>query len=406
MKTLTRRRAAQAGGALLLLAPVAARAEKKYDPGVTDTEIKLGNTSPYSGPVSVYGTMGIAETAYWQMVNDQGGINGRKIKFISYDDGYVPPKTVELVRKMVEDENVFAMFSILGSATNAVVQKYLNQKKVPQLFSSSGASRFGDPANYPWTMGFQPDYATEGEIYARHALTTDKAAKLGILYQNDDAGKDNLAGFKRALKGDEARQLVAAISYEVTDPTLDTQVIQLKGSGATAIFLAAGAKYAAQAIRKIADLGWKPTIYLATASSSVGGVLKPAGLDNSTGILTASYLKDPTDKQWDAAPDMVAWKAWMERYLPKGNQADVLNVTAYAMGSAMRLVLERCGDELTRDNLMRQATSLKKVTIPLLLPGITLNTSPTDYFPIQSARLARFDGETWRLFGELISGDN
>ncbi len=406
MSKITRRSFAGAGATLISLSPLMARAEKKYDLGVTDNEIKLGNTAPYSGPVSVYGTIGIAAAAYWQMVNDQGGIGGRKVKFISYDDGYVPSKTVELVRKLVEDENVFALFCILGSATNAVVQKYLNQRKVPQIFSGSGASRFGDPANYPWTMGFQPDYATEGEIYAKQALTNHKDERFAVLYQNDDAGKDNLAGFRRALGPDASRRLALAVSYEATDPTLDSQVIQLKASGASVVFLAAGSKYAAQAIRKIADLGWKPTCYLATASASVAATLKPAGLENSIGIMTAAYLKDPTDPQWANAPDLIEWKAWLSKYLPKANPADSLNVTAYAMCSAMRYVLQKCGDELTRENLMRQATSMKGITVPMLLPGITLNTSPTDYFPIQSARMARFDGETWRLFGNVISSES
>jgi branched-chain amino acid transport system substrate-binding protein len=401
-----RRRDFAAGSAALVFAPSIVRAQKKYDPGASDTEIKLGHTNPYSGPLSAYGVIGKAEAAYWQMVNDKGGINGRKVNFITYDDGYSPPKTVEMVRKLVEDDKVLAIFQLLGTPTNTVVHKYLNQKKVPQLFVATGASKWGDPKNYPWTMGWQPDYATEGGIYAKHILGQHKGEKIAVLWQNDDSGKDYVAGFMQGLGKENEKMVVASVSYEVTDPTVDSQIIQLKNSGATVFFNDAAPKAAAQAIRKVADLGWKPAHYLTNVSASVSSVLKPAGFDASQGIITAAYLKDPTDPQWATSPDFIEWKAWMAKYHPTGNPSDSFNAYGYAVSSTMHECLKRCGDDLTRANLMKQAASLKSLVVPMLLPGISINTSPTDYYPIQSVRLQRFKGETWELFGNVLSNES
>ncbi len=401
-----RRRDFAAGSAALVFAPSIVRAQKKYDPGVSDTEIKLGHTNPYSGPLSAYGVIGKAEAAYWQMVNDKGGINGRKVNFITYDDGYSPPKTVEMVRKLVEDDKVFAIFQLLGTPTNTVVHKYLNQKKVPQLFVATGASKWGDPKNFPWTMGWQPDYATEGGIYAKHILGQHKGEKIAVLWQNDDSGKDYVAGFMKGLGKENEKMVVASVSYEVTDPTVDSQIIQLKNSGATVFFNDAAPKAAAQAIRKVADLGWKPAHYLTNVSASVSSVLKPAGFDASQGIITAAYLKDPTDPQWASSPDFIEWKAWMAKYHPTGNPLDSFNAYGYAVSATMHDCLKRCGDELTRANLLKQATSMKRLVVPMLLPGITINTSPTDYYPIQAVRLQRFKGETWELFGDVLSNES
>ena len=401
-----RRRGLVASATAFALAPSIVRAQKKYDPGVTDKEIKLGHTNPYSGPLSAYGVIGKAEAAYWDMVNATGGINGRKVTFVSYDDGFSPPKTVEMVRKLVEDDHVFAIFQLLGTPTNTVVHKYLNQKKVPQLFVATGASKWGDPKNFPWTMGWQPDYSTEGGIYAKHMLAQHKGEKIGVLWQNDDSGKDYVGGFMKGLGKENEKMVVASVSYEVTDPTVDSQIIQLKNSGATVFFNDAAPKQAAQAIRKVADLGWKPAHYLANVSASVTSVLKPAGLDNSQGIITAAYLKDPTDAQWAASPDFIEWKAWMAKYHPTGNASDSFNAYAYAVSATMHDCLKRCGDDLTRANLMKQAASMKNLVVLMLLPGIKINTSPTDFYPIQSVRLQRFKGETWELFGDVLSNES
>ena len=405
-----RRRALLASSAAFAFAPTIVRAQKKYDPGVSDKEIKLGHTNPYSGPLSAYGTIGKAITAYWQMVNDTGGINGRKINFITYDDGFVPSKTVEMVRKLVEDDQVFAIYQLLGTPTNTVVQKYLNQKKVPQLFVATGASKWGMPKEFPWTMGWQPDYHTEGAIYAKHVLATWKdrmsELKIGMLYQNDDSGKDYTGGFLAGLGKENEKLVSAKVSYEVTDPTVDSQIIQIKNSGANVFFNDAAPKAAAQAIRKVADLGWKPAHYLANVSASVAAVLKPAGFENSTGIITAAYLKDSTDPQWANDADFKEWQAWMKKYLPDGNPADSGNTYAYSVSATMRHVLTKCGDMLTRENLMKQAASMKNLEVPLLLPGIRINTSPTDFYPIQSIRLAKFDGEKWALFGDVLSNES
>ena len=404
------RRAVVGSAAAFTFAPAIARADKKYDTGATDKEIKLGHTNPYSGPLSAYGTIGKAIGAYWQMVNDQGGINGRKVNFITYDDGFVPSKTVEMVRKLVEDDQVFAIFQLLGTPTNTVVQKYLNQKKVPQLFVATGASKWGDPEHFPWTMGWQPDYSTEGAIYAKHMLAKHKDnlkdVRVGILYQNDDSGKDYSGGFLKGL-GKEYEHLVSAkVSYEVTDPTVDSQIIQIKNSGANVFFNDGAPKAAAQAIRKVADLDWHPDQYLANVSASVAAVLKPAGFDASKGVMTAAYLKDATDPQWADYADFKEWQAFMKKYLPDANPADSGNVYAYSVSATMRDCLTRCGDDLTRANLMKMAASMRNLEVPLLLPGIKINTSATDFYPIQSVRLAAFDGATWALFGDVLSNES
>ena len=400
------RRAVVGSAAAFAFAPSIVNAQKKYDPGVTDKEIKLGHTNPYSGPLSAYGVIGKGITAYWQMVNDNGGINGRKVNFITYDDGFLPPKTVEMVRKLVEEDQVFAIYQLLGTPTNTVVQKYLNQKKVPQLFVATGASKWGHYKEFPWTMGWQPDYATESTIYAKHIMSTLPNAKVAMLYQNDDSGKDYLNGFIAGFGDKKDKYLIKTASYEVSDPTVDSQIIQLKDSGANVLFTDAAPKAAAQSIRKVADLGWKlDAHYLANVAASVASTLKPAGLDNSKGIITAAYLKDPTDPQWANAPDFLEWKAFMAKYIPQGNLADASYTYGYAVSSTMRHVLTQCGDNLTRANLMKQAASMHELVVPLLLPGISINTSPTDFYPIQSVQLARFDGETWKLFGDVLSNE-
>ena len=397
---------ASASATATMFAGMTVYAQKaKYDDGVSDIEIKIGNANPYSGPASAYGVIGKAIDAYWKMVNDQGGVNGRKVKFITMDDGYSPPKAVEVVRQLVEQEKVFAMFQTLGTPSNTAIQKYFNTKKVPQLFVATGASKWGKPKEFPWTMGWQPDYHTEAVIYAKHILATVKDPKVAVLMQNDDYGKDYYDGMRDGL-GKDVGKIVKHVTYEVTDPTVDSQIIQLKDSGANVFFNITTPKFAAQAIRKAADIGWKPAHYLNNVSSSVAAVLKPAGFENSQGIVTAAYLKDPTDKQWDNSDDMKAWRVWMAKYNPSASLADGFNVYGYAVSYTLHKTLEQCGNELTRANLMKQAANLKKLTVPLLLPGITVNTSPTDYYPIQSERLQRFEGETWELFGEVMSNES
>jgi branched-chain amino acid transport system substrate-binding protein len=404
LKTSRRTFIGGASTAALLSASGVAFAQKKYDEGANDKEIKIGHTCPYSGPASAYGVIGKTIEAYWKSVNDAGGINGRMVKFLTRDDGYNPAKTVEMIRELVEQEKVLCTFNTLGTPTNTAIHKYMNQKKVPQLFVATGASKWGKPKEFPWTMGFQPDYHTEGVIYAKHILTNVKDAKVGVLMQNDDYGKDYWDGFKEGL-GKESGRVVKHVTYEVTDPTVDSQVIQLKDTGANVFFNIATPKFAAQAIRKAADIGWKPVQYLNNVSASVGSVMKPAGLDNSQGIITAQYLKDPTDKQWENADDFKAWVAWMDKWMPGSNKADANHVFGFAVASLMHETLKKCGDDLTRENVMRQAANFQKYKLPLALPGITINTSPTDYYPIQSVQLARFKGETWDLFGDIMSAE-
>ena len=391
--------------AALLAGTGIASAQKKYDDGASDTEIKIGNTNPHSGPSSSYAAIAKTIDAYWKSVNAAGGINGRKVTFISLDDGYNPAKTVECVRQLVEQEKIFALFQSLGTPCNTAIHKYMNQKKVPQLFVATGASKWGDPQHFPWTMGFQPDYHTEAVIYAKHILANVKDAKIAVLMQNDDFGRDYLGGLQEGL-GKEANRIIKQVTYEVTDPTVDSQVIQLKDSGANVFFNISAPKQAAQAIRKAGDIGWKPAHYLVNVSVSVAAVMKPAGFENSQGILTAFYLKDATDKQWDGDAEMKAWKQWMDKWMPDANKGDANHVYGYAASALMHETLKRCGDTLTRENLMKQAASFQKFRIPMLLPGILVNTSPTDFYPIQAVQLARFKGESWDLFGDIMHSES
>ncbi len=388
------------------LAAGPALAQKKYDEGATDTEIKIGQTMPYSGNASAYGKIGQTEVAVFKMINDQGGINGRKINFISLDDGYSPPKTVEMTRKLVEEDKVLFMFNQLGTPPNSAIHKYMNAKKVPQLFVATGASKWGNPKEFPWTMGWQPDYATEGAIYAKHILSTVKDAKIAVLMQNDDYGKDYYNGFKAGLGKDNEKLIVQFSTYEVTDPTVDSQMIQLKNSGANVFFNITTPKFAAQAIKKAAEIGWKPTHYLNNVSASFGAVFVPAGVEQSQGIITALYQKDVTDTQWEKSPDFVAWKEFMAKYMPNADLKDQNHAYGYEVASTLMQVLKQCGDDLTRENIMKQAASLKDYETPMLLPGIKINTSATNFYPIQSVRLARVKGNTVELFGEIMSSNN
>jgi branched-chain amino acid transport system substrate-binding protein len=381
-------------------------AAKKYDNGASDTEIKIGHAGPYSGPASAYGVIGKGIEAYWKSVNAAGGINGRKINFITLDDGYNPSKTVEVVRQLVEQEKVLCCFNTLGTPSNTAIHKYMNSKKVPQLYVATGASKWGDPKHFPWTMGYQPDYHTEGVIYAKHILANVKEPKVGILMQNDDFGKDYLEGFKEGLGKDNAKVIVKLATYEVTDPTVESQIIQLKDTGANVFFNIATPKFAAQAIRKAAEISWKPAQYMTNVSASVASVIKPAGFDNAQGIITAAYLKDPTDKNWANDDEMKMWSAWMDKWMPGANKGDANYVYAYSVAFLMHQTLKNCGDELTHANVMKQAASFKKLRVPLLLPGITVSTSATDFYPIQSVKLERFKGESWELFGEIMSAES
>jgi branched-chain amino acid transport system substrate-binding protein len=404
MKTNRRTFVAGVSAVAVLSGTRVAFAQKKYDDGATDKEIKIGHTNPYSGPASSYGVIGKAEEAYWKSVNDRGGINGRMVKFITLDDGYVPSKTVEVVRQLVEQDKVLCMFNTLGTPTNTAIHKYMNQKKVPQLYVATGASKWGKPKEFPWTMGYQPDYHTEAVIYAKHILANIKDAKIGVLMQNDDYGKDYWEGFKEGL-GKEAGRVVKHVTYEPTDPTVDSQVIQLKDSGANVFFNISIPKFAAQSMRKAAEIGWKPAQYLNNVSAQVTTTMKPAGFENVQGVITAAWLKDPTDKQWDNDAEMKTWREWMAKYNPNGNVGDVNYVYAYSVAFLMEQTLKMCGDTLTRENLMKQAASLKKLRVPCLLPGITVSTSATDFYPVQAVQLQRFKGETWELFGEVLSAE-
>jgi len=374
-------------------------------PGVTPTEIKIGNINPYSGPASAYGTIGKAIGAYFKMVNDQGGINGRKITYISYDDGYSPPKAVEMARRLVEQDQVALIFQSLGTPSNTAIHKYMNQSKVPQLFVATGATKWNDPKGFPWTMGWQPNYQTEGRIYASYVLRNVKDVKVGILYQNDDYGKDYLKGFEDGL-GDRAKQLIVLRqSYEVTDPTVDSQIVNLKTSGANVFFNITTPKFAVQAIKKSHDIGWKPLHLLNNVSTSLAAVMTPAGTDASKGLVTVLYMKEVTDPQWQGDKGFQDWVAWMKKYYPEGKLDDQFNAYGYNVAKTLEHVLKACGNDLSRENIMRQSASIKDLELPMLLPGIKLNTSPTDFAPIEQARLARFDGAGWVLFGDLIASD-
>jgi branched-chain amino acid transport system substrate-binding protein len=392
-----------AGLAMAVAGP--ALAEKKYGPGASDAEIKVGNLMPYSGPASAYGLIGKTIDAYFKKVNAEGGINGRKINFISYDDAYSPPKTVEQSRKLVESDEVLFIFQPLGTAANSSIMKYMNAKKVPQLFVATGATKFGDPKGFPWTMGWQPNYQSEGQIYAKYLLKEHPNAKIGVLYQNDDYGKDYLKGFKDGL-GDKAKTMIVSEQpYEVSDPTVDSQIINLKSAGADVFFNVTTPKFAAQAIKKAQEIGWQPIHLLNNVSNSVGSVLKPAGLDAAKGILSTAYLKDPTDSTWDKDPGKKDWLAFMDKYFPDGDKTSSFTAYGYSVAQTVEMVLKQCGDDLTRENVMKQAASLKNVQLPMALPGVVLNTSPTDYFPFEQMQMQKFNGERWELFGPIMSGD-
>ena len=377
-----------------------ALAQKKYDSGADDKEIKVGHIGPYSGPASAYGTIGKAISAYIDKVNADGGVNGRKIKLITLDDAYNPAKTVEQARKLVEEDEVLLVFNPLGTPSNSAIHKYMNAKKVPQLFVATGATKWGDPKNFPWTMGWQPTYQAEGKIYAAHLLETKPNAKVAILYQNDDYGKDYLKGFEDGL-GDKAKTMVVSkLTYEVTDPTVDSQLLTLKASGADAFFNITTPKFAAMVIKKSAEIGWKPQHYLNNVSASVSAVMAPAGLENGIGILSSQYIKDPTDPQWVNDPGLKDWTEWMKKYYPSGNLADANNVYGYNAAQGLIQVLKQAGDNLTRENVMKQAANLDMV-LPLLLPGVNVKTGPDDFYPIEREQLAKFDGKTWVRFGKI-----
>ena len=382
----------------------AANAEKKYDPGASDTEIKIGNIMPYSGPASSYGVIGKTEAAYFNKINAEGGINGRKINFISYDDAYSPPKAIEQARKLVEGDEVLLIFQPLGTPSNSAIQKYMNAKKVPQLFVATGATKWGDPKNFPWTMGWQPNYQSEGRIYAKYILEHFPNGKIAVFWQNDDAGRDQVKGLRDGL-GDKANMIIADKSYEVSDPSINSQIVALHDSGADIFFSWAAPKGSAQAIRKVGELGWKPKFFLANVSTSVAGVLKPAGIEFAKDIISTAYLKDPTDPAWKDDPGVKTWREFMDKYYPDGDKTNSNNVYGYAAAQTMVQVLKQCGDELTRENVMKQAASLKNFSSDVMLPGIKVNTGPDDFFPIEQMQLMRFDGEAWRLFGDVITGE-
>ena len=401
---ITRRMLLQSGAAAAAVAMTARSARAENAPGVSDTEIKIGQTMPYSGPASAYGVIGKTEAAYFKMINEQGGVNGRKINLISLDDGYSPPKTVEQVRRLVEDEKVAFLYQPLGTAPNLAIRQYLNDRKVPQLFVATGASVFSDPEHFPWTMGYNPNYQTEARIYAKHILATKPDGKIAVLYQNDGFGKDYLIGLKDVLGADHAKMIVKEASYETSEPTVDSQVVTLQGSGADILVIAATPKFAAQAIRKSFDLNWDAVRYLSNVSPSIATVLKPAGLEKSKGLITAYYGKDPTDARWKDDAGVKEWKAFCDKYM---SQKDFIDANAaYAFGAAQTMihVLKQCGNDLSRENVLKQAASIKDLELPMLLPGMKLNTSPTNYSPIRQMQLAKFDGQSWMLFGDLLTG--
>jgi branched-chain amino acid transport system substrate-binding protein len=389
---------------LVSLGVQASAAEKKYGPGVTDTEIKIGNTSPYSGPASAFSMVAKAEEAYFRKINAEGGINGRKIVFISYDDSYSPPKTVEQTRKLVESDEVLLVFNAMGTASNSAVQKYLNIKKTPQLFVSSGAAKWNDPKNFPWTMGFTPSYENEGRIYAKYLLKEKPGAKIAILFQNDDYGKDYLKGIKQALGDKAGSMIVLEEAFDVTEPSIDSHIVKLKSTGADVFIDIATPKFAAQSIKKVAELGWKPLHILSYVSASIGGVIAPAGMENAQGIVSAAYFKDPNDPTWKDDAGVKALNAFLETYFPSANRSDTLIVNGYNTAQLMVEVLKQCGDDLTRENVMKQAANLKNVELGMLLPGIKVNTSPTDFSPVKQWQLMRFEGTNWHLFGAPIDG--
>jgi branched-chain amino acid transport system substrate-binding protein len=398
---------ALASAALVMFAAsaIGALAQNKYDTGATDTEIKIGNIMPYSGPASSYGVIGKTEQAYFNKINAEGGINGRKIKFISYDDGYSPPKTVEQARKLVESDEVLLIFNSLGTPPNSAIQKYMNSKKVPQLFVATGATKWNDPKDFPWTMGWQPSYQSETHIYAKYILKNYPNGKIAVLYQNDDYGKDYLKGLKDGLGAKAATMIVAEDSYEVSEPTIDSHIVKLKASGADIFLDVSGPKFAAQAIKKNTEIGWKPVHFLNNVSASIGGVMKPAGLENAQGIISSVYLKDPADPQWKDDAGMKAWNAFLDKYYPEADRADGSVMYAYTVAQGLVHVLKNCGNDLTRANIMKQAASIKDLELGGLLPGVKVNTAATDFAPLSQLQLMRFKGDTWERFGEILSSD-
>jgi branched-chain amino acid transport system substrate-binding protein len=397
---MSMRHSLPAAAVLLALAAPAFAADT---PGVTATEIKIGNTMPYSGPASAYGVIGKGESAFWTMVNDQGGVDGHKIVFLSEDDGYSPPKTVEQVRKLVEQDGVAFLFNTLGTPPNTAIEKYLNQKKIPQLFVATGADKWGNYQEFPWTIGWQPSYRTEAQIYAKYILKEKPGAKIGILYQNDDFGKDYIAGLKDVL-GDKYDSMVKEVSYEVTDPTIDSQIVTLQAAGLDTLVTAATPKFAAMTIRKVYDIGWKPLHFLTNVSLSVAQVMVPAGPEKGVGIITSNYGKDSTDPAWKDDPGMNEWRAFMKKYIPDGNLTDNNYIYAYGVSLTMLQVLKQCKGDFSRENVMKQAANIHDLDVPTALPGIKINTSPTNYHPIRQMQLQKWDGQTWVRFGEVISG--
>ena len=403
--TATRLAIATTAFALLAASSSGALAQKKYDTGATDTEIKIGNIMPYSGPASAYGVIGKTEAAYFKKINDAGGINGRKINFISYDDGYSPPKTVEQARKLVESDEVLLVFNSLGTPPNSAIHKYMNSKKVPQLFVATGATKWNDPKDFPWTMGWQPNYQSESRIYAKYLLKDKPDAKIAILYQNDDYGKDYVKGLKDGLGAKAASMIVAEESYETTEPSIDGHIVKLKSTDANVFFNVTTPKFAAQAIKKMSEIGWKPLHLLNNVSSSIGAVMKPAGFENGQDIISAAYLKDAADPQWDNDAGMKGFLDFLAKDFPEGNKLDGSVIVGYGVAQTLVQVLKQCGDDLTRENVMKQAANLKEFRTEVLLPGVKINTSPTDFAPISQLQLERFKGEKWELFGDVISGD-
>ncbi|PDT71467.1 ABC transporter substrate-binding protein [Bradyrhizobium sp. C9] len=405
MSATTRLAVLAAALAIVATSSSAALAQKKYDTGASDTEIKIGNIMPYSGPASAYGIIGRTEAAYFKKINDAGGINGRKINFISYDDAYSPPKAVEQARKLVESDEVLLIFNSLGTPSNSAIQKYMNSKKVPQLFVATGATKWNDPKDFPWTMGWQPNYQSETQIYAKYILKNMPNAKIAVLYQNDDYGKDYLKGLKDGLGQKAAGMIVAEESFETSQPTIDSNIVKLKASNADVFIDIATPKFAAQAIKKVAEIGWKPTHFLNNVSASVGSVIKPAGFENAQDIISAAYLKDASDKQWDNDPGMKEFYAFMAKDFPEGDKLDGGTVVGYGVAQTLVQVLKQCGDNLTRENIMKQAASLQDFRTEVLLPGIKINTAANDFAPISQLQLMKFKGEKWELFGDIISAD-
>jgi ABC-type branched-subunit amino acid transport system substrate-binding protein len=401
---LSHAKSAVLAGLLAIAVTSTAHAQKRYDPGATDTEIKIGNIMPYSGPASAYATIGKTEAAYFNKINAEGGINGRKINFISYDDGYSPPKAVEQARKLVESDEVLLIFNPLGTPSNSAIQKYMNVKKVPQIFVSSGAAKWNDPKNFPWTIGWQPSYQVEGRIYGAYILKNYPGKTIGVLYQNDDFGKDYVIGLHEGLGAEADKLIVVEASYETTSPTVDSQVVQIKGANPDIFVNIATPKFAAQAIKKVGELAWHPVQFLTNVSVSVGGVMKPAGYENDQGILSAAYLKDPKDPQWKNDPAMNEWRAFMTKWYPDGDQEDASTTFGYGAAKGLEQVLRQCGDDLTRENVMKQAANLN-FEIGVYLPGTKIKTSPTDFAPLEQLQMMRFKDESWELFGPIMSGE-